>query len=403
MPPLVLAHGGPATTAASLTLAGIVAGAYAVGCRRRGGPPSRAAAAAAVAALAAWSVAVSPTLRRLSDEAFAWHMVQHLVFTVVVPPLVVLARPGPPLASVAAMVRSRVRTGPGERVRLVDRVAGHRHRSGRVTATLVAAGVAAAVLWLWHLPVLYDGAVDSPLLHAVEHATLVGTSTVVWLLVAGRRTPRQVSLLALLLLAVAGSTLGGLLTFAPEPLYRSHLASGDPLADQQLAGLLMWVPGGLVPLLGAVVLTGTWLRSAGRRVELREGTHRLAAGRSVAAVVGALAAAGVVVGCGADGPTGDGGIEGADAARAPAAMERYGCTSCHTIPGVGGRGRVGPPLDAMGERRYIAGELTNTPDHMIEWLMDPQAVRPGSGMPDLGVTEQDARDLAAYLLQLEGG
>ena len=96
-------------------------------------------------------------------------------------------------------------------------------------------------------------------------------------------------------------------------------------------------------------------------------------------------------------------MPGADPARGLAVIERVGCGACHTIPGVGGRGRVGPPLDAMGERRYIAGELTNTPDHMIEWLMDPQAVRPGSGMPDLGVTEQDARDLAAYLLQLEGG
>jgi len=79
----------------------------------------------------------------------------------------------------------------------------------------------------------------------------------------------------------------------------------------------------------------------------------------------------------------------------------YGCGSCHTIPGVpGARGLVGPPLSKMGRRSFIAGEMANTPSNLVRWVMDPQAVEPGTAMPDLGVTEARARDIAAYLESL---
>jgi cytochrome c1 len=64
---------------------------------------------------------------------------------------------------------------------------------------------------------------------------------------------------------------------------------------------------------------------------------------------------------------------------------------------------VGPALDQMGERAYIAGVLPNTPDNMERWLRDPAAVKPGTAMPDLGVSEQDARDIAAFLRTLPDG
>jgi cytochrome c2 len=76
--------------------------------------------------------------------------------------------------------------------------------------------------------------------------------------------------------------------------------------------------------------------------------------------------------------------------------------TCHTIPGtVGGKPNVGPPLDGVASRRYIGGVLLNTPDNMVRWLSNPQAVDPMSGMPDLGLKEQDARDIAAYLYTLK--
>ena len=61
---------------------------------------------------------------------------------------------------------------------------------------------------------------------------------------------------------------------------------------------------------------------------------------------------------------------------------------------------VGPPLTAMATRKYIAGSLPNTPANMVRWLTSPQAVRPATAMPDLGITAQDARDIAAYLAEL---
>jgi cytochrome c len=92
---------------------------------------------------------------------------------------------------------------------------------------------------------------------------------------------------------------------------------------------------------------------------------------------------------------------GGDAARAAAAMRRLGCDACHRIPGVpGAAALVGPPLDHMGSRSYIAGVMHNTPDNMILWIRWPQGVLPMSGMPNTGASEQDARDIAAYLLSL---
>lgn len=82
----------------------------------------------------------------------------------------------------------------------------------------------------------------------------------------------------------------------------------------------------------------------------------------------------------------------------------YGCGSCHTIPGVpGAHGLVGPPLTGIAGRMYIAGVLTNTPQHMTSWIMDPPAVDSATAMPNVGVTEQDARDIAAYLYTLRSG
>jgi len=89
-----------------------------------------------------------------------------------------------------------------------------------------------------------------------------------------------------------------------------------------------------------------------------------------------------------------------DGARGQMLVSRYGCTSCHVIPGVGERGMVGPPLDGMAARRYLAGHFPNVPQEMIEWIRWPQRLKPGSAMPDLGVGDRDARDIAAYLYTL---
>jgi len=92
---------------------------------------------------------------------------------------------------------------------------------------------------------------------------------------------------------------------------------------------------------------------------------------------------------------------GGDAKRGAALIQRYGCGTCHTIPGItGADGVVGPPLAMLGRRIYIAGVLRNTPDNLTRWIRDPQKIVPGNAMPDMGITEPEARDLAAFLQTL---
>jgi cytochrome c len=94
-------------------------------------------------------------------------------------------------------------------------------------------------------------------------------------------------------------------------------------------------------------------------------------------------------------------IAGADARRGQALIEVAGCAACHTVPGVhGARGNVGPPLTRFGDRTYIAGMLRNEPKNLVTWLRHPQQVVPGNAMPDVGLDERDARDIAAYLYTL---
>ena len=94
-------------------------------------------------------------------------------------------------------------------------------------------------------------------------------------------------------------------------------------------------------------------------------------------------------------------MTGGDLQRGRVAIRQYACQTCHVIPGVtGADALVGPPLNGIASRRYLAGVLTNTPEHMIEWLRNPQDVDPLSAMPDVGVTVADARDIAAYLYTL---
>ncbi len=96
------------------------------------------------------------------------------------------------------------------------------------------------------------------------------------------------------------------------------------------------------------------------------------------------------------------GVPGGDPERGRAAMGLYGCGACHTIPGVpAANTSVGPPLTDFALRQYIAGQLANTADNLVLWIMDPQGVEPGTVMPNMGVTEADARDIAAYLATLK--
>ena len=91
-------------------------------------------------------------------------------------------------------------------------------------------------------------------------------------------------------------------------------------------------------------------------------------------------------------------MTGGDALKAPFLMRRYGCAGCHEISGVpGADGKVGPSLDGLRERVYIGGVAANRADNLIRWIVNPQAFSPGTAMPASGISEAEARDVAAYL------
>lgn len=94
-------------------------------------------------------------------------------------------------------------------------------------------------------------------------------------------------------------------------------------------------------------------------------------------------------------------VPGGNATRGRAAMTELGCGACHRIPGVrNARAMVGPPLDDYAQRGYVAGLLPNRPANLVAWLRDPTGIRPGTAMPNLGLSETQARDMAAYLYTL---
>lgn len=94
-------------------------------------------------------------------------------------------------------------------------------------------------------------------------------------------------------------------------------------------------------------------------------------------------------------------LTGGDPVRGWQLVQDYGCGGCHTIPRVPqAAGKVGPALKGIGGQVYLAGRLENRPENLIAWIQHPRAVDPLTAMPELGVTEPQARDIAAYLYTL---
>ena len=92
---------------------------------------------------------------------------------------------------------------------------------------------------------------------------------------------------------------------------------------------------------------------------------------------------------------------GGDVHRGADVINRYRCGACHVIPGIhDAHGMVGPPLLYFSERTFIGGEVPNTPQNLVQWIRSPKSIEAGTAMPELGLSEQEARDAAAYLYTL---
>jgi cytochrome c len=124
--------------------------------------------------------------------------------------------------------------------------------------------------------------------------------------------------------------------------------------------------------------------------------------QAAALLAAALLAAGWAVGCSQAPKLPPAEVADGNPARGVMLIVDYGCATCHIVPGIReADGLVGPPLNHMGQRSYIAGALPNTGPNMQRWIQDPQQIEPGTAMPALGVTPEDARDIAAYLFTLD--
>jgi cytochrome c2 len=95
-------------------------------------------------------------------------------------------------------------------------------------------------------------------------------------------------------------------------------------------------------------------------------------------------------------------LTGGDPVRGRTALGRYGCTNCHTVSGLNGAiGRTGPALDGVASRNQLAGGLKNTPENMIRWIRDPRSIDRYTSMPNLSLSPEEARDIAAFLYTLK--
>ena len=188
---------------------------------------------------------VSP-LHEAGERSFAAHMLEHELLMLVAAPLLVMSRPiGIGLWAFPHAVR-RLLAGFGHRVGGIWRA---------VTAPVTATVLQAAALWLWHAPRLFDLALANPGWHVVQHLTFLVTALLFWWAVLhGRSGERRIGVAigCLFFTATVSGALGALMAFSSSPWYAGYAANGltpyglTPAEDQQLAGLLMWIPGGLV-------------------------------------------------------------------------------------------------------------------------------------------------------------
>jgi len=201
-------------------------------------------------------VALETPLDTLSQELFAIHMAQHLLLILVAGPLLVLGAPVAPLLWAIRQPRSR-RT-----------VASWFHPSAALlTLPQVAFATHSLALWLWHLPALYEAALSSRGVHILEHLSFLATAVLFWWAIV--HAPRAVGVLYVFGLALQSTVLGALLALSPTPWYSAHVVSAaawglTPGQDQQLAGLVMWVPGSSVYLAAALGLLAAWLRASSK-------------------------------------------------------------------------------------------------------------------------------------------
>jgi putative membrane protein len=229
-----------------------------------------------VAGVVALALALVSPLDALSSSLASAHMVQHLLLTLVAAPLLVASKPIP------VFLRG---LSPSRRRRVLALTRSDRPRDRGWSPHVVTLAVLhVVVLWLWHAGGLYDAALRNDLLHRLEHITFLATAVLSWAAILARGAA-GLGLLVLFGLSVQSALLGALMTFAATPWYSSYAGRTaawglSPVADQQLAGVIMWVPGGGAFLVAALALLAVLVTDTPMRTpaELASGAGRGLAG-----------------------------------------------------------------------------------------------------------------------------
>jgi cytochrome c oxidase assembly factor CtaG len=222
--------------------------------------------------MAVFVALVSP-LHPVSSELLWVHMVQHVLLVLVAAPLLVLGAPIVPMT--LALPLSWRRT-----IRRWGRIGLLRWAGRLLTRPPVAWVLSVAVLWAWHAPGPYDAAVRNEGIHALEHISFLATAILFWWMAirpdARRRLFGGSEVLYVFTAGIQSGALGAVLTFAGSPLYPAYADTVGrwgltPLQDQQLAGLIMWIPAGLVYVVAAGALFVRWLLAMEREARRAEG------------------------------------------------------------------------------------------------------------------------------------
>lgn len=223
-------------------------------------------------AIIALFVALVSPLHALSDALFSAHMVQHLVLILVAAPLLVLS--DVPLALLWALPRPWARA-TGSRLYHSQVLS----RAWKLVSSPVSAWVLFTIaLWAWHASLLFEAALYDETVHSLEHIIFLATGMLFWRVLEKHNRPKKtyyaISFAYLFTASLQSGILGALMTFSPQPWYSYYITRVapwglTPLQDQQLAGLIMWLPGGAVFTLLAIGYFGAWFRSLEQRsVEL---------------------------------------------------------------------------------------------------------------------------------------
>ena len=216
----------------------------------------------------ALAAALVAPIDALGERSFAFHMIQHELLMVVAAPLLVCSRP---LEAFTWALAPEWRRAFGRFAH--QPVPGHAW--ALFTEPVGAWTVHAVALWAWHVPAFFGAALHSEPVHIAQHASFFVSALLFWWSVLARRSRRAegAAVASLFTTMMHTSALGALLTFAPTVWYRDYLAAAavglSPLEDQQLGGLVMWVPAGMAYIVTGLVIVAGWLRDVPRPAPLR--------------------------------------------------------------------------------------------------------------------------------------